>query len=54
MDLDELQKKLGGISYYQVGLITIVTMLSFGTSFMGQTAVFFSAVPNYRFVNLPH
>lgn len=48
MDLDELQEKMGGMSYYQVFLVGLVTILPFGTAFMSQSAVFFSAVPDFR------
>ena len=50
MDIDDLQRKIGGITLYQVGVILLVSMLPFGTGFMSQTSVFFSAVPEYRSV----
>ncbi|XP_077974746.1 organic cation transporter protein-like [Styela clava] len=49
MDLDQLlQEKLGGISRYQWLIIFALSLQPLGSSFMGQTNVFFSAVPDYR------
>ena len=48
LDLDELQEKFGGISRYQIFVIAIVGILPFGTAAMSQTAVFNSAVPEFR------
>lgn len=52
MDFNALQEKLGGISRYQIAIIVLVTVLSFGVAIMTQTAVFYSAVPEHRLVSV--
>lgn len=49
LDLDQLQDKFGGISTYQVMILSFSLLLPFGTSFMSQSSVFFSAVPEHRY-----
>ena len=48
MDLDAYQEKIGGISRYQVLIIATICIITFGTAFTSQAAVFISAVPEHR------
>lgn len=48
MDFDALQKTFGGITKYQIGVILLVSILPFGTGFISQVSVFFSAIPDHR------
>lgn len=52
MDLDELQIKMGGMSYYQICLVGLVTILAFGSGLINQSSVFLSAVPDFRWVSI--
>jgi len=47
-DFDELQMKLGGLSWYQINCFTFVLIAVVGPGFYGQLAVFLSAIPEYR------
>ena len=48
MDIDSFQDKIGGLSKYQILIITAVGLVSFGFDFTSEAAVFISAVPQYR------
>ena len=48
MDLDSYQDEIGGITKYQVAIILVVCIASFGTAFTSQASIFISAIPNHR------
>ncbi|XP_076807256.1 organic cation transporter-like protein [Clavelina lepadiformis] len=48
MDIDGFQEEIGGITTYQVLIILFGGLITFGSGFTSQAAVFLSAVPDFR------